>query len=221
MTLTLVRHGEMTGDPFIRPSRPVTGCLTAERGIPQAEATRDALASRRFDLVFSSPYGRALQTAEIVFGSRGVPIRVLEFLREWDPSPEVKGLENDEFEARMASLRTRYAEENWKTDMGEGKLDLYARIVPPFLRELASVGIRARMGGYVPDSGAEKLSIAVVAHGGSLGILLEFLLCRSLLPTGAFVFQCTGTALLRFAEQRGIYYPQLVITAPHLLGEDL
>jgi broad specificity phosphatase PhoE len=220
MNLTLIRHGEMTGDPFIRPGRPVRGCLTEERGIPQAMATRDALAHCRFDCVLCSSYGRALQTAEIVFGGRGIPIRPLDFLREWDPTEEVKALPNDEFEKRMASLGSLHVEETWKTDVGEGKLDLYARIVPAFLKELASLGIHARHGGYVPDPGTENLSVAIVAHGGSLNILMEFLLCRSLIPSGGFSFVETGAAFVAFSERRGVYHPHLVIPALHGLSEE-
>jgi broad specificity phosphatase PhoE len=219
MTLTLIRHGEMTGDPFIKPPRPVRGSLTEEHGIPQAEATRDALAAVRFDVVLSSSYGRALQTAEIAFAARGIPIKAFDFLREWDPSDEVKKLADAEFEKRMAALGSLYVEESWRTDMGEGRLDMYARIIPPFLKELAVLRIHARHGGFVPDPGAENLSVAVVAHGGSLGVLLEFLLGRGLLPYGGFSFSHTGTAVLRFSQHRGIYYPQLFIPALHGLSE--
>jgi len=220
MILTLIRHGEMTGDPFVRPPRPVSGCLTVEKGIPQAMATRDALANRRFDCVLSSSYGRALQTAEIVFGGRRIPIRALDFLREWDPTEEVKKMENDEFERRMAALSSLYVEETWRTDVGEGKLDMYARIVPPFLKELAGLGIHARHGGFVADPGAEGLSVAVVAHGGSLNVLMEFLLGRALFPTGGFGFAHTGTAVFHFSLHQGIYHPQLYIPALHALSED-
>ena len=44
----------------------------------------------------------------------------------------------------LAALGDLYVEETWRTDMGEGRLDMYARIVPPFLAELAGLGIHAR-----------------------------------------------------------------------------
>ncbi len=219
MTLTLIRHGEMTGDPFVRPARPVQGCLTEGRGIPQAQATRDALAAVSFDAVLCSSYGRALQTAEIIFGARGVPIKALDFLREWDPAPEVRRMENDEFERRMAALGTLHVEETWQTGMGEGRLDMYARIVPPLLEEFAVLGIRARHGGFVPDPGKEKLSVAIVAHGGSLGIVMDFLLGRSLLPWGGFSFAHTGTAVVRFSPHRGVWHASLFVPALHALSE--
>jgi broad specificity phosphatase PhoE len=219
MTLTLIRHGEMTGDPFIKPARPVKGCLTEEHGIPQAEATRDVLAGVRFDAVLSSSYGRALQTAEIIFAARGVPIKALDFLREWDPAPEVRKMENDEFERRMAAIGTLYTEETWQTGMGEGRLDMYARIVPPLIEELGVLGIHARHGGFVADAGRENLSVALVAHGGSLGIVMDFLLCRGLLPWGGFSFAHTGAAVVKFSAHHGVWHPHLFIPALHGLSE--
>ena len=161
-----------------------------------------------------------MQTAEIVFGGRQIPIRVLDFLHEWEPTNEVKKLANDEFERRMAAIGSLFVEETWRTDLGEGKLDMYARIIPPFLKELAGLGIHSRHGGFVADKGAEDLSIAVVAHGGSLNVLMEFLMGRALLPSGGFAFLHTGTAVFRFSRHQGIYHPQLVIPALHELSED-
>ena len=37
MKLLLVRHGQMAGDPYLCPDRPVSGCLSPE-GVAQARA---------------------------------------------------------------------------------------------------------------------------------------------------------------------------------------
>jgi len=92
MKLLLVRHGQMAGDPYLCPDRPVSGCLSPE-GVAQAQALRDALASTRIDAAFSSPYGRALQTAEIAFAERGVPITIVPGLEEWKPDPALRDTE--------------------------------------------------------------------------------------------------------------------------------
>ncbi len=216
MRITLVRHGEMTGDPGVEPERPVTGCLSEERGVPQAEATAGALADTHFDVAFSSPYGRALQTAEIVLRGRDVPIKVLSVLREGQVNTALSDMPSTEYEEIVRRDVERYAEETWKTDLGEGCYDMYARIVPPFLRELDALGIHCRMGGYVPDEEARDLSIAVFAHGGSLNVLLSFLLGTRPFPVGSFSFELTGVATVGFSERRGIYHPALRIRA---LGE--
>ncbi len=62
--ILLVRHGHSAGDPFTTPARPVHGYLAEPLGVQQAQATADALKKTRIDVAFSSPYGRALQTAE-------------------------------------------------------------------------------------------------------------------------------------------------------------
>ncbi|TYP78969.1 histidine phosphatase family protein [Paenibacillus methanolicus] len=215
MRLTFIRHGHMAGDPFVCPERPVAGCLSETCGIPQAEATAAALVNERFDFAFSSPYGRALQTAEIVLAGRETDIRVLPYLYEWMPNRALEQVPSTVLEEMQRQVGDAYAEDTWKTDLGEGYYDMCARIIPPFLKELGTLGIHARMGGFVPESHAKALSVAVFGHGGSLGVLLNFLLGVRPFPVGSFSFEHTGTAVLQFTERKGIYYPQLVIRALH------
>ncbi|CAI6051553.1 histidine phosphatase family protein [Cohnella sp. JJ-181] len=219
MRLTLIRHGHMAGDPFICPERPVAGCLSDDCGILQAEATAEALKNERYDYAFSSPYGRALQTAEIVLDGRDVDIQILPFLYEWMPNRELEKIPSTAFEEMQRQAGDAYAEETWKTDMGEGYYDMCARIIPPFLKELAKIGLHSRMGGFVPEAHAHSLSAAVFAHGGSLSVLLGFLLGVRPFPVGSFSFEHTGVAVIDFAERKGIYYPQLVLPALHSIGK--
>ncbi|MBB3113140.1 broad specificity phosphatase PhoE [Paenibacillus phyllosphaerae] len=215
MKLTFIRHGHMAGDPFVCPEQPVEGCLSEAFGIPQAEATGEALKHESYDYAFSSPYGRALQTAEIVLAGRKTDIRILPYLYEWMPNRELEQLPSTVFEQMQRQTGGAYAEETWKTDMGEGYYDMCARIIPPFLKELSGIGIHSRMGGFVPEENAKGLSVAVFGHGGSLGILLNFLLGVRPFPVGSFSFEHTGVAAIQFTERRGVYYPQLVIRALH------
>lgn len=213
MNLLLIRHGRMAGDPYVCPERPVAGCLNPE-GVDQATALREALAATPVDAVLSSPYGRALQTAELAFAGRGIPITVVPGLEEWKPSPALRGATSTEFEAIQARDRERYAEETWKTEQGEGTFDVYARVVPAALGALATLGWRHRMGAWAPDPGTETSTVAIVAHGGSLSVLLAFLLGVAPFPVGRFGFALTGTASLSFVERRGLYYPVLNLPAP-------
>ncbi len=212
MRMTLIRHAEIAGDAFICPERPVKGCLS-ERGLAQARATAGALADEHFDHALSSPFGRALETAEIVLGARGVPITIVHELHEWLPNRDLeRGTEYEEIKKQTDEL---YAEETWKTDLGEGCFEMYARVVPAFLAALARLGIHQRMGGYVPEEHARELSIAVFAHGGTLGVLLAFLLSVRPFPIGPFSFELTGVAGLNFHPRQGIYYPKLELAALH------
>lgn len=219
MRLTLIRHGHMAGDPFICPERPVSGCLSDDCGVLQAEETAAALKDETYDYAFSSPYGRALQTAEIVLAGRELDIQIMPFMHEWMPNRELEKLPSTAFEAMQRESGGLYAEEMWKTEMGEGYYDMCARIIPPFLKELGKIGWHGRMGGFVPDADAKSRSAVVFAHGGSLGVLLGFLLGVRAFPVSSFAFAHTGIAVIDFAERGGVFYPQLVLPALHRIGK--
>ncbi|NLF40652.1 histidine phosphatase family protein [bacterium] len=218
MQIVLVRHAQMAGDPYICPESPVKGCLSEDAGVGQAERAHAALKDTPVTAAFSSPYGRAVQTAEIVLRGRGLRVKTLDFLKEWLPDHGIRRLPTHEYEALMKRNDERFVEETWKTEMGEGCFEMYARICPAFLSELAALGVHHRMGGYIFENGAEKHSIAVFAHGGSLNVLLSFLLGLPPFPLGRFQFALTGIAMLRFKERKGIHYPSLVIPAHHASG---
>ncbi len=200
----------MAGDPFVRPERPVRGCLS-KKGILQAKALRKRLAGEKIDIVFSSSYGRAIQTAEIATAGRRIPIKIFEFLREWTPDRSLKNLPSTKYEEIERMNADRYAEQTWKTELGEGTFDMYARICPPFLKELEDLGVKAACGGFVPEKKARDISIAVFAHGGSLNTLISFILESRPFPVGRFSFRHTGVATMEFTEKKGVFHPSLVI----------
>ncbi|MCL2463030.1 MAG: histidine phosphatase family protein, partial [Defluviitaleaceae bacterium] len=192
MRLTLVRHGEMAGDPYVTPESPVNGCLTEDIGVSQAKATAEALKDERFDAAFSSPYGRALQTAEIVLAGRGLRIKTLPFMREWEPFEKYRALPDDEWEALLKRNEAVYLEDGWSSEIGENYFEMCARIAPPFLKELDALGVHSRYGGFVPEEAVKDISIILFAHGGSLGVLTDFLLGRKISPVSGFGFAHTG-----------------------------
>ena len=210
MKLLLIRHAKMAGDPYATPPSPVTGCLATE-GIAQAEVLASALAATPIDVALTSPYGRAVETAERALAGRGIPIRRIPGLEEWMPSDAFRNAVSTEAEAMLARDRDRFAEETWKTELGEGAYDLLARVVPALLGALAQEGWRNRLGGWVPDTGAESKTIALFAHGGSLNAALSFLLGVRPFPVGSFSFHYCGVATVNFTERHGIYYSSLQI----------
>ena len=135
-------------------------------------------------------------------------------LQEWTPSPEFRNATSTEASAMAARDADRWAEETWKTELGEGTFDVLARVVPALLGALASVGWHARQGGWVCDEGAEKKTVAVFAHGGSLNAMLAFLLGVRPFPVGSFSFPYCGVATVSFQPRRGVYHPALGIPAP-------
>lgn len=210
--LVLLRHGEMDGDPFVRPSRPVSGCLS-ELGIAQATAASRHLAGRRWRAVLTSPFGRALQTAEIAYGA-DAPITIVDALHEWLPNPALAEAPSTTWEEMWRHNAKLTPEESWQTQAGEGTYAMYARVIPGALAALAANGWHSRNGGFILDSDGAGGDIAIVAHGGSLGVLLSHLLGMRPFPVASFGFELCGIAELVLAPQAGVWYPHLVIPAP-------
>lgn len=213
MKLFLIRHGETAGNPFSEPQRPVSGFLS-EQGIRQAKRVHNYLADKEIRIAFSSPFGRALQTAEIALAGKDTPIRILSGLREWMPNPELSQLPSTEHERILARNRNLAPEEEWKTPLGEGCFDLYARVVPAFLAALRETGIRPGRGGYLATARASRCSAAFFAHGGSLGILLSFLMGMRPFPLNPFLFELGGICEVTFLERKHVYYPTLTFPSP-------
>ena len=88
--LLMVRHGESEGNVG-KSTDP--DCALTERGLAQARALTQRL--RAFDLSgfagVTSPYRRAVQTAEALALQLGVRFEVDEALREWGPAAVVGG----------------------------------------------------------------------------------------------------------------------------------
>ena len=215
MEIFLIRHGHAAGNPYEEPDYPAAGYLSLD-GESQAELLREELRDYDISLIWTSKLGRALRTAAIALDHRQIPLRHFAFLNEWMPNKETRTLDSSEWEKMNASAGSWEAEETWKTELGEGCLDFLARVGPPFLKELATVGVHARHGGFVISEEAENLRLAVVAHGGTLSALLGFLLGLPPFPVGGFNFQLTSVAQLHFKKQGSVSYPQLVIPAHHL-----
>lgn len=78
----LVRHAEVENpDHVVYASLP--GFVLSERGKRQARAAARYLGARPVVAVWSSPLERALETASIVAGRLGIPVRVEPELLEW------------------------------------------------------------------------------------------------------------------------------------------
>ena len=213
MELYLIRHGNMTGDPHLHAEPPVEGCLS-ETGERQAAALAAALADVRFDLVYASPLGRAVQTAQALADPRGLTVGTLPWLVEWRPAPELMGADNAKFEEMMKAAGEIPPEQTWKTFAGEGVCDMAGRIIPGFLKLMAAHGAAARHGGYVLDDPDDDTRIALVGHGGSLGVLLAFFLGIPINPRSVIGFTETGTAVVHFRRRIDVWYPVLRIDPP-------
>ena len=210
MEILLVRHGQISGDPHKHYELPITGSLT-ELGERQAAAMAAALANTHIDRIYCSPLGRALQTAQALAKGRELTPVIHKYLVEWMPADLINpGV------PIPADVPAEYPPERaWKTPHGEGTLEFAARIIPPFIETLSANGVVPGHGGFLIEPGAENLRLAFVAHGGTLGRILGYILGFPITPYGPFSFELTGVARIKLYKRIDVWYPALVIEPPN------
>lgn len=213
MKFYFIRHGRMTGDPHRYYQPPVSGCLSPE-GEVQATALGRSLSGITFDRIYASPLGRAVQTAQALQRIPGQKIEIKEWLVEWRPAHIMNGGDPANFEQMAKAAAVLRPEMTWKTPAGEGALEMAARLVPGWIELLASLGVEAGHGGYLKIDPQDERTIALVAHGGSLGHLLAYVIGVPIRPNPPISFLETGVAVVKFVRQGDVWYPQLEIAPP-------
>lgn len=128
--MILVRHGQSEFnvvfsvtrvDPGIRDPR-----LTPE-GRRQAEAAADALTGHAIERLISSPYSRALETAEIVARRLDVAITVEPMVGERAAFACDVGTRREDLKARWPHLALDHLEDEWWPALEESEVGLTAR----------------------------------------------------------------------------------------------
>jgi broad specificity phosphatase PhoE len=211
MELYLIRHGDMQGDPHRHCAPPVTDCLS-DLGCRQAAALGEALKDVPFTAAYASPLGRAIQTAQALRAPR---IDIADWLIEWRPATVTQGIDDAAYEKLLARSADIRPEQSWKTDAGEGTLEMAGRIIPGFLNLMTAHGAPPGHGGYLLDDAQDAQRIALVAHGGSLGVLAAFLLGIPIRPYAPIAFQQTGVAVFELIRRVDVWYPTLRIPTPY------
>lgn len=155
MQLYFVRHGESTANLVHEFANTGFKHPLTENGVAQAHALAQKLSGLHFDIIYTSPVIRAMQTAEILAESLQAPLKVNEALREWSV-----GIYEGTTDLAGWELH-RQVQEDWyihhkpesKMPGGESWLDIRARFVP-FIE------------GLVQDGQNSDHKILLVAHGG-------------------------------------------------------
>ena len=205
MRIIFVRHGEPNYEK---------DCLT-ETGLRQAEAAAERLAREGITEIYTSPFGRARQTAEATARRLGLPVTVLDFMHEitW-------GGEGVPEEGHPWTLGCKMMEENfdfhgqdWRKHPYFEKntvLDEYARVSAEFDRFLEKQGYRHEEFRFFCGEKNEK-TIALFSHGGSGAIVLSHLLTMPFpYVCAALPYDFTSVSILDFPSQPGEYvFPRL------------
>lgn len=215
MRLYLVRHGANRGRENMICTPPVSDFLTPE-GREQATNLGAALSTVHFDAVYSSPLGRAIETAQYLVDTE-TKIKIEPWLIEWRPSHVLEGTGQPDpanYERMQAEAAALRPEMSWKTHLGEGALEMAQRVILGILNLLQKHGVYAGHGGYLLENPDDNSNIALVAHGGSLGSLLGFLLGIPIKPFMPIAFEQTGVAIVEFVKRMDVWYPSLCVSAP-------
>jgi broad specificity phosphatase PhoE len=163
--LYLVRHAETVWNA----ERRIQGSLDApltDRGIRQVWALVEAMRGIRLAAVYSSPLQRALATAQPIAEAHGLPVRVVEGLREIDQGEWESRLLDEIRETDGARLQAWWdAPETVRMPGGETLVEVQRRAMRALLEIV----------GHHPGE-----TVAAVTHGGVGKCLLLALLAAPL-----------------------------------------
>jgi broad specificity phosphatase PhoE len=156
--LLLARHGQSVSNA-VRRFQGAQDVPLSDLGVAQAQALGWALRRHRLAAVYASPLVRARRTAEIAAAPLGLPVRVVEDLRELSLG-DWEGRTVDEIRALPGDPYTR-----WVRDPVAGR--------PPGGEPLAAVQARAvaALAG-IQAAHPDGEEVLVVSHGGVISVYL-------------------------------------------------
>lgn len=145
MEILLTRHGQTEWN-VLKKVQGKADIELNEKGIQQAEETREILKNEKIDLILCSPLKRAIQTAEIINRGRNIEMIIDERISERDFG-EFEGMINTEFD-----FNTFWSyKQNLKYNKAENIKDFFERIYS-FLDSVKNEYVGKR--------------ILIVSHGG-------------------------------------------------------
>ena len=200
MKIVLVRHG----DPNYEKD-----CLT-ELGHKQAAVAAQRLLKEGIDEVYSSPLGRARQTASYFSDLTGLPVQILDFMQEirfgteedlynnkWNPWLGVQALVRDGKDLQTADWREYPV---FKDNLATVDVDKIGQEADKWLAGLGYVRegqyYRCTKASSSAGSDAKEKTVAIFCHGGASAAFLARVLNQQ------FPYMC-GVLL---------YYPHTTIT---------
>ena len=204
MRIIFVRHGE---PDYAR------DCLT-EQGRIQAKLCAERLRFEGIEEIFSSPLGRAADTADVTAGILGLPVKKLDFMRElhWG-SIDGEPLPSD---GHPWELADKLAEEGWDlTDPGwrehpwfsnnkvTEEADYVAKKTDEWLRSLGY----ERKGSYYRCARRDdrQKTVALFSHGGSSAAAMGHILNLTFpYACALFHLEFTGITVIRLDRHPGV-----------------
>ena len=177
MRVYFVRHAESQYNALDR--HQVASVGLSELGIKQAESVARRLSTKRIDVIMSSPYERAKQTAEFISAAVQKPVELTPLFTEMKKPSVIEGRHHDDPEARKIrrTILNNWHDPAWRYADEETFFDARDRAVRciKFITPL------------------ENSNVLLVTHGGIIGMILavmlhgEELLVRDFLKLKEFV----------------------------------
>ena len=201
MRIIFIRHGEPDYE---------NDCLT-ETGILQAEAVARRLQREGIREIYSSPNGRAAQTAACTARLLGLPVKQLDFMREitWGGKGiPVKGHPWTLSDWMIRKEDFDFYSEDWREHpyfKGNAATLCYDEVIREFDKFLQSYGYKQEGTRFLCTAQRET-TIAVFSHGGSGACVLAHLLSMPFpYVLTVFPYDYTSVITLNFPFEYGEY----------------
>jgi probable phosphoglycerate mutase len=158
MHLFLIRHGETDWNSQGRIQGHTDTPLNA-RGIAQAQQLATRFAGEPLDALYASPLARARATAEIIAQKIGAQVICDERLKEKGIGA-LEGLTAEEFKQRHPDLYAAWHHATTRVELpGEESIPVFQQRIQTFLDDVCA-------------RHSHDARIALVTHGGTLGMLI-------------------------------------------------
>lgn len=200
MRLLLVRHAESQGNFEHRLQGRREFPLT-ERGTSQAEALASRLSGEDLAAVYSSPIGRAIQTAEIIAANAGLEVIPEPDFQEYDFGEVVSGFTWEEIRARNPKII-----ESFRGDGSE-----FPRYPGEEGRQAFQARVRAALETLIERHAGDQ-SVAVVTHAGPITVILLDALARPYSRPIPFVLDNASITTIEVNNGVAPHLPPMVVT---------
>ncbi len=201
MRLLLMRHAESQGNQELRLQGRRDFPLT-ERGRRQARALAARLASAALAAVYSSPIGRALETARILGDTAGLPVSEEPRVQEYDFGEALSGLTWQEIRGQHPEI----VEALLRDDSG----------FPRYPGEEGRGAFRERVCGALREIAgrhAEDQAVAVVTHAGPIAVFIMELVGRKYSRPIPFTIENASVTTVEFNAGPSPFVPEALLIA--------
>ena len=203
MRIVFVRHGEPNYEH---------DCLT-EEGKRQALAAAERLREEGIEQIFSSPFGRARETAAATAEALKLPVQILDFMHElyWgsaDDTPVFAGGHPWEIADEMCRQGWDLTRPDWREHpfFAHNRVTAEAdRVAKETDEWLLSLGYR-RTGAYYrcERENDDQFTVALFSHGGSSAAAMAHILNMTFpYACGLFHLEFTGITVIRLSRAPG------------------